>query len=81
MNEKSSLTLVIARPDGSETIYCGEAEGFLDPVAMRLVSGQPLPGYDPDAPNSLQFHAALCRAAAWDQGLETKECWEEPFSR
>ena len=77
----TTLKIYIEYKDGSRTIYQGEAEGFLDQVEMTLVEGSALPGYDYAEPNPLQFHAAFCRSAAWEMGLDTIENWIDPFDR
>jgi len=77
----TEVTVAVEYKDGTRTVYRGEAEGFLDQITMRLVEGPAVPGYDHTEPNSIQFHAALCRAEVWKLGLDTKENWKEPFER
>lgn len=76
---KGTLEIIIARENGAATVYYGEAEWRTDEVTMALLAGPPLAGYDPAEPGDLEYHAAICRAAAWQQGLETEERWQDGF--
>lgn len=73
------LEIIIERKDGRRTVYRGEAEWITDEVRMRLIEGEAVPGYDPEAAMSLEFHAAICRGHCREAGLETTERWNGEF--
>jgi hypothetical protein len=74
-----TLEIIIERKDRPRTVYQGEAEWFTDQVAMVLLEGPAVEGYDPANAMSLEFHAAICRGHCWNAGLETTEKWSGEF--
>jgi hypothetical protein len=74
-----TLEIIIDRKDGPRTVYRGQAEWITDRVTMERVEGPDLPGYQPETPRGLEFHAAICRGHCWKSGLETQENWGGEF--
>lgn len=74
-----TLEITVERGGGTRTVYRGAAAWASDGARMELAEGPALEGYDHGAETGLEFHAALCRAAAWKAGFETSETWGGEF--